>query len=123
MFFFLGGKGVEKTTRDLSWLGCFDKREMGGCFFFFCPFLFLSYSSFNPCTPLPRLVVFSLQSLLGEGKTTWRRTMTEWCLKKLASLQIQRNIFYHQDGKLEPWMMDGSTTQSKTLSYCIINGY
>ena len=49
--------------------------------------------------------------------------MMEWCLKKLASLQIQRSIFYHQDGKLEPWMMDGSTTQSKTLSYSKINGY
>ena len=49
--------------------------------------------------------------------------MMEWCLKKLASSQIQRSIFYHQGGKLEPWMMDGSTTQSKTLSYCIINYY
>ena len=49
--------------------------------------------------------------------------MMEWCLKKQMSLKIQRSIFYHQGGKLELWMMEGSTMQSKTLSYHIINGF
>ena len=46
--------------------------------------------------------------------------MMEWCLKKLVSFQIQRSIFYHQGGKYELWMMDGSTMQSKTPSFYIM---